>query len=78
MVIPGTDCIQPKPTPQQIAQQTFDVMQRSAGVAQHYPALAVYNDLCSAREAEQHQLYVAHRSHKSATLAILDCFAIDA
>ena len=33
MIIPGTDCIQPKPTPQQIAQQTFDVMQRSAGVA---------------------------------------------
>ncbi len=33
MVISGTDCIQPKPTPQQIARQTFDVMQRSAGVA---------------------------------------------
>ena len=36
MVIPGTDCIQPKPTPQQIAQQTFDVMQRSAGVAPQF------------------------------------------
>ncbi|KAL0051092.1 hypothetical protein WJX82_001747 [Trebouxia sp. C0006] len=32
MVIPGTDCIQPKPTPQQIAQQTFDVMQRTVPV----------------------------------------------
>ncbi len=42
MVIPGTDCIQPKPTPQQIAQQTFDVMQRSAGVAPQFPALAMY------------------------------------
>ncbi len=32
----------------------------------------------SAREPEQHQLYVGHASHNSATLAIPDCFAVDA
>ena len=30
MIIPGVDCTAPKPTPEQIAQQTFEVMQRSA------------------------------------------------
>ena len=32
MIIPGVDCPAPKPCPQQIAQHTFTVMQRSVGV----------------------------------------------
>ncbi len=32
MIIPGAECTAPAPTPEQIAQQTFDIMQRSACV----------------------------------------------